>query len=303
MQKDLTEGPILSRLLLFSLPMTAANILQQCYNLADTMIVGRFIGEDALASVGSAYTLMVFITSILLGLSLGSSALVANYFGAGKREKMHTTIASSFILIFLLSLIITIISLLSIDWIIKALNTPYELEEMLKEYLACANPAAKLIMGVSLQNQGLNGKISAILICTFSEAKKQTEERITSHRSLYKNGVLPGVLGEDEEKIKQPPMGQNPAPPELPNLFEEGVKEVRKTLTKRRTSKSVQDPNQGILDLQGERFLKDGSGVLPGERFRDCSRTFFYKKGRSICLDVPTYQRVGYKIKNIGAER
>ena len=135
MQKDLTEGPILSRLLLFSLPMTAANILQQCYNLADTMIVGRFIGEDALASVGSAYTLMVFITSILLGLSLGSSALVANYFGAGKREKMHTTIASSFILIFFLSLIITIISLLSIDWIIKALNTPYELEEMLKEYL------------------------------------------------------------------------------------------------------------------------------------------------------------------------
>lgn len=135
MQKDLTEGPILSRLLLFSLPMTAANILQQCYNLADTMIVGRFIGEDALASVGSAYTLMVFITSILLGLSLGSSALVANYFGAGKREKMHTTIASSFILIFLLSLIITIISLLSIDWIIRALNTPYELEEMLKEYL------------------------------------------------------------------------------------------------------------------------------------------------------------------------
>ena len=82
--------------------MTAANILQQCYNLADTMIVGRFIGEDALASVGSAYTLMVFITSILLGLSLGSSALVANYFGAGKMEKMHTTIASSFILIFLL---------------------------------------------------------------------------------------------------------------------------------------------------------------------------------------------------------
>ena len=75
------------------------------------------------------------ITSILLGLSLGSSALVANYFGAGKMEKMHTTIASSFILIFFLSLIITIISLLSIDWIIKALNTPYELEEMLKEYL------------------------------------------------------------------------------------------------------------------------------------------------------------------------
>lgn len=135
MQKDLTEGPIVRRLLLFSLPMTAANLLQQCYNLADTMIVGRFIGDDALASVGSAYTLMVFITSILLGLSLGSSALIANYYGAGKREKMHTTIASSFIVIFLLSFIITVISLFSLDWIIGILNTPEELEGMLREYL------------------------------------------------------------------------------------------------------------------------------------------------------------------------
>lgn len=135
MQKDLTEGPIVRRLLLFSLPMTAANLLQQCYNLADTMIVGRFIGDDALASVGSAYTLMVFITSILLGLSLGSSALIANYYGAGKSEKMHTTIASSFIVIFLLSLIITVVSLFALDWIIGILNTPEELEGMLREYL------------------------------------------------------------------------------------------------------------------------------------------------------------------------
>lgn len=135
MQKDLTEGPIVRRLLLFSLPMTAANLLQQCYNLADTMIVGRFIGDEALASVGSAYTLMVFITSILLGLSLGSSALIANYYGAGKSEKMHTTIASSFIVIFLLSLIITVVSLFALDWIIGILNTPEELEEMLREYL------------------------------------------------------------------------------------------------------------------------------------------------------------------------
>ena len=135
MQKDLTEGPIVRRLLLFSLPMTAANLLQQCYNLADTMIVGRFIGDDALASVGSAYTLMVFITSILLGLSLGSSALIANYYGAGKSEKMHTTIASSFIVIFLLSLIITVVSLFALDWIIGILNNPEELEEMLREYL------------------------------------------------------------------------------------------------------------------------------------------------------------------------
>lgn len=135
MQKDLTEGNITRKLLLFSLPMTAANLLQQCYNLADTMIVGRYIGEKAIASVGSAYTLMVFITSILLGLSLGSSALVALYYGAGKGEKMRSVIASSFITILILSLLMTAFCLLSIDWIIDLLNTPYELEGMLREYL------------------------------------------------------------------------------------------------------------------------------------------------------------------------
>lgn len=135
MQKDLTEGPILKSLVLFSLPMTAANLLQQCYNLADTMIVGRYIGDDALAAVGSAYTLMVFITSILLGLSLGSGSLIASYFGKGDGRKMRTTIASSFITIFLLSLVLMAFCILAINWIIDILNTPEELKSLIKEYL------------------------------------------------------------------------------------------------------------------------------------------------------------------------
>lgn len=135
MQKDLTEGPILKSLVLFSLPMTAANLLQQCYNLADTMIVGRYIGDDALAAVGSAYTLMVFITSILLGFSLGSGSLIASYFGKGDGKKMRTTIASSFITIFLLSLVLMAFCILAINWIIDILNTPEELKPLIKEYL------------------------------------------------------------------------------------------------------------------------------------------------------------------------
>ena len=68
MQKDLTEGSITGTMLRFALPMILGNLLQQCYNVADTLIVGRFLGADALAAVGSAYTLMTFLTSILLGL-------------------------------------------------------------------------------------------------------------------------------------------------------------------------------------------------------------------------------------------
>ena len=70
---NLTQGGITGTLLRFTLPMMAGALLQQCYNIADTLIVGQFVGPEALAAVGSAYTLMVFLCSILLGLSLGSS--------------------------------------------------------------------------------------------------------------------------------------------------------------------------------------------------------------------------------------
>ena len=78
---DLTRGNISRSLLLFALPMMAGNLLQQFYNIADTLIVGRVLGSNALAAVGSAYTMMTFLTSIFLGLSLGSGALFSIYQG------------------------------------------------------------------------------------------------------------------------------------------------------------------------------------------------------------------------------
>lgn len=71
---DLTEGSIWQKLIRFSLPMIAGNLLQQIYNIVDTLIVGKYLGADALAAVGSAYTLMTFITSIIIGLCMGSGA-------------------------------------------------------------------------------------------------------------------------------------------------------------------------------------------------------------------------------------
>ena len=68
MEKDLTKGPILKTLLLFALPMILGNLLQQIYNITDTIIVGRVLGSGALAAVGSTYTLMTFLTSVMIGL-------------------------------------------------------------------------------------------------------------------------------------------------------------------------------------------------------------------------------------------
>ena len=79
---DLTQGNIRRGLIVFSLPLIAGNLLQQTYNIADTMIVGQFLGSAPLAAVGSAYTLMTLLTSILIGLCMGSGVVFSQLYGA-----------------------------------------------------------------------------------------------------------------------------------------------------------------------------------------------------------------------------
>ncbi|WP_302562233.1 MATE family efflux transporter, partial [Phocaeicola coprocola] len=83
---DLTQGSIMGTMLRFAVPMILGNLLQQCYNIADTLIVGHYLGADALAAVGSAYTLMVFITSVFIGLCMGSGAVFSIQYGAKDYE-------------------------------------------------------------------------------------------------------------------------------------------------------------------------------------------------------------------------
>ena len=99
MSIDLTNGPVTKKMMLFSLPLIAGNLLQQTYNIADTVIVGRFLGADALAAVGSSYTLMTFLTSILLGLCMGSGALFSIRYGEKNEEKLKESIGTSFLMI------------------------------------------------------------------------------------------------------------------------------------------------------------------------------------------------------------
>ena len=90
MHITLTRGPIFRNLIRFALPLMLGNLLQQLYNVADTLIVGRFVGSRALAAVGSAYTLMTFLTSVLLGLSMGSGAVFSIRYGEGKSDELKS---------------------------------------------------------------------------------------------------------------------------------------------------------------------------------------------------------------------
>ena len=135
MNRDLTKGNITKTMLLFAFPMIAGNILQQFYNIADTFIVGKFLGADALAAVGSSYALMIFLTSILLGLCMGSGALFSIRFGEKNEEKLKSSIFVSFFLILAVTVVINIFSFVFIDRIINFMRIPENIFKITKDYL------------------------------------------------------------------------------------------------------------------------------------------------------------------------
>ena len=139
---DLTKGNITGKLIKFALPLMLGNILQQCYNIADTLIVGRYVGNDALAAVGASYTLMIFLTSIILGLSMGSGAFISMEFGKKDYDRMKNGIVLAFGLIGSITLLITFVFFAEINNIIKFLQIPTEITKLTKQYL--------LIIGIGI---------------------------------------------------------------------------------------------------------------------------------------------------------
>ena len=135
MYRDLTRGSISRSLLLFALPMIAGNLLQQFYNIADTLIVGRALGSEALAAVGSAYTLMTFLTSIFLGLSMGSGALFSIYRGRGDESSLRLGIVHAFGLILCVTLMLNAAVYLFLEPILRFLQVPESVAPGMREYL------------------------------------------------------------------------------------------------------------------------------------------------------------------------
>lgn len=135
MDDRLTTGNIGRSLVVFSLPMILGNLLQQLYNVADTLIVSKTIGAEALAAVGSSYALMVLLTSIILGLCMGSGVVFAQLFGARKTEDLKTSIYNAFVFVLLLSAVINAVSFLLLDQLIVWLHIPAQARVQTRTYL------------------------------------------------------------------------------------------------------------------------------------------------------------------------
>lgn len=134
-EKNLTEGKILKTMLMFALPMILGNLLQQIYNIADTMVVGRFLGAEALAAVGSAYTLMTFLTSVLIGLCMGSGAVFSIAYGAGNEQELKKSIWVSFIFVGFVTIVMNIFVFVWTDPVLKLLQIPKEVYPLMETYI------------------------------------------------------------------------------------------------------------------------------------------------------------------------
>ena len=198
---SLTSGPVLPVMLRFAVPMILGNLLQQCYNVADTLIVGRFLGADALAAVGSAYTLMTFLTSILLGLCLGSGALFSARFGQKDMPGLRRAAAASFGLIALLTAVLTAGVYLLQKPIIGFLQAPSGIDVLMYDYLHVIyaglaatflyNYFASLLRSVGnsavpLVFLAVSAVLKTLSLCSFFTAAWPVRPRPRCFRSMFR---------------------------------------------------------------------------------------------------------------------
>lgn len=132
---DLTEGPIALPLISFTFPIFLGNLFQQFYNMADTIIVGRLLGEEALAAVGASYALTTVFISIAFGGAIGASVITGQHLGAKNYERMKTSIYTTLSSFIIFSMVMALAGLFLSKDILSALNTPEDIMDMATDYL------------------------------------------------------------------------------------------------------------------------------------------------------------------------
>ena len=136
MSKDLTHGSPIKLILLFALPMLAGNVFQQFYSMADTIVVGQYIGVQALAAVGATGGITFFVLGFMMGLSNGFSVIVAQRFGSKDEKGVRKAVGNIIVLSLIFGIIMTILSTLGSRMILELLSTPSDIIEYSHNYLS-----------------------------------------------------------------------------------------------------------------------------------------------------------------------
>ena len=134
-QVDMTEGRPWEKIVMFTIPMLIGNIAQQLYSTVDSIVVGRYVGDNALAAVGSAAPIFNLLLVLFVGISMGASIMVSQYFGSQDRTSLSRTIGSSITLTAIASLILMVLGTIGVRPVLELLNTPESIIDWCTSYL------------------------------------------------------------------------------------------------------------------------------------------------------------------------
>ena len=170
-KEKMLTGNVGSVLFFFAVPMIIGNLFQQFYNMADSVIVGRYVGEDALAAVGASYSLTTVFIMIAIGGGIGASVLTSQYLGAGEYGKMKTSISTALISFLLFSIILAVFGFLWNEQILIALKTPDNILKDAMRYLSiyfCGLPFLFMYNVLSAVFNALGKSMIPLLLLLFS---------------------------------------------------------------------------------------------------------------------------------------
>ena len=171
MQFDFTSGPIRRSLMLFSLPLIGGNLLQQFYNIVDTWIVGRYLGKIPLAAVGSAFSLMILLNSLLLGLCMGSGVVFSQLYGEGKIDRMKQALVNAFLAIFFTSILLLALCYPLLPMMAKLMHIPEDALPAFTGYLQIiflGIPFTFLFNFCAAVLRGIGNSLTPLLFLLFS---------------------------------------------------------------------------------------------------------------------------------------
>ena len=131
----MTEGSIVKKLLQFSVPLIFSSLLQILFNTADVIVVGRFAGDNSLGAVGSTGSLINLMVNLFVGLSVGTTVVAANFFGAGKKSELKETVHTAILLSLISGIILTIFGVVGAKKILQWMQSPKEILDLATQYL------------------------------------------------------------------------------------------------------------------------------------------------------------------------
>lgn len=148
---DMTSGNIIKHLILFALPLIAGNIFQQLYNTVDSIVVGNFVGKEALAAVGSTGSIINMLVGFFLGLSTGAGVVVSQHFGAKNNQKLHDAVHTAIMMTFILGIILSILGIMISPTLLRFMKTPADVMPNSTLYLRIYFAG---LMGLMVYNMG-----------------------------------------------------------------------------------------------------------------------------------------------------